>query len=369
MFMPEKIAQVRKQRLVSAAEAICEATDLAMSEHPSVYVIGEGVTDPKAIFGTTKGLAQKYGSKRVIESPISENGITGIAIGSALMGQRPVLIHQRVEFALLSMEQLINNAAKMRYVSRGQYKVPLVVRVIVGRGWGQGPWHSQSLETMFAYVPGLKVVMPSNPEDCGGLLLSAIADDNPVIFLEHRWVHYVTGYLSEVPTPIPLEGPRHLREGDGCTVVATSYMVLECLQAASALADAGVHVDLFDLRVLRPLELGSIIASVSRTRRLVVVDTGFVMFGIGAEVIAKIAEVAEYRFKCPPRRLGLPGHPTPSCRSLVETYYPRSPHIPANIGEVVGIEKERIAELQRSLSSMREELPLDIPHPSFQGPF
>lgn len=369
MFMPNDADRILAQRLVSAADAICEATDIAMARDSSVYVIGEGVTDPKAIFGTTKGLLHKYGPGRVIESPISENGITGIVIGSALMGQRPLLIHQRVEFALLSMEQLVNNAAKIHYVTQGRHKVPLVVRMIVGRGWGQGPAHSQSLEAMFAYIPGLKVVMPSQPEDCRGLLLAALADDNPVIFLEHRWVHYVTGHLAQIPAAIPLEGPRHLAQGDACTVVATSYMVLECLQAASALADAGVHIDLFDLRVLRPLDTSEIIASVRRTGRLLVIDTGYLTYGVGAEVIARAAEAVGAGFKSPPRRLGLPDHPTPSSKSLAETYYPRSPQIAAAVGEIAGIDKSRVADIVRTLSLVREKLPLDIPHPSFQGPF
>ena len=230
--MPE--GPILAGRVMTAAEAIREALDAAMSADPAVYLIGEGVADPKGIFGTTLGLAEKYGPQRVIEMPVAENGLTGVAIGSALMGQRPVMIHQRVEFCLLAMEQVVNNAAKLHYVSNGRHRVPLVIRLIVGRGWGQGPQHSQSLEALFAHVPGLKVVMPATAADAKGLLLGAIADDNPVVFIEHRWIHYARGRVPDGAAPMPLDGPRRLRAGGDVTVVATSYMVLEAMQAAEA---------------------------------------------------------------------------------------------------------------------------------------
>ena len=243
-----------ESRILNAAEALREAMDLALERWPEVYLIGEGVADPKGIFGTTVGLAEKYGPDRVIEMPVAENGLTGVAIGSALLGQRPVLVHQRVDFALLSLEQLFNTAAKSHYVTGGKHKVPLVVRMIVGRGWGQGPQHSQSLEAVFAHVPGLKVVMPATPAEFKGLLLGAIEDDNPVLMLEHRWLHYVTGEVPDGFTASPIEGPRLARAGKDVTVVASSYMVLEALRAADALSQAGCEAEVFDLRVLRPLD-------------------------------------------------------------------------------------------------------------------
>jgi pyruvate dehydrogenase E1 component beta subunit len=365
--MPE--GPIIAERVITAADAIREALDQALAADPAVYLMGEGVADPKGIFGTTTGLAQKYGPDRVIEMPVAENGLTGVAIGSALMGQRPVLIHQRVEFCLLAMEQLVNNAAKLHYVSGGRHAVPMVIRLVVGRGWGQGPQHSQSLEALFAHVPGLKLVMPATAADAKGLLLGAIADDNPVVFLEHRWVHYVSGQVPELAMPLALDGPRRLRIGEDVTVVATSYMVLEALQALDSLAGAGVSADLFDLRVLRPLEVAPIVESVRRTGRLVCVDTGYTTYGIGAEVAQRVTEACFGALRAPPRRLGLPDHPTPSSRTLAEAYYPRSSHIAAAIGEVASLNPAAVTAAQELLAARREDLPLDIPHPSFRGPF
>jgi len=356
-------------RIINAAAAIREATASAMRSDDRVFVMGEGATDPKGVFGTTAGLLEEFGKGRVMEMPVAENGWTGIAIGAALCGQRPILVHQRVEFSLLAMEQLVNNAAKIHYVSGGRHRAPLVVRLVVGRGWGQGPAHSQSLETLFAHIPGLKVVMPSSAADAKGLLLGAIEDDGPVIMIEHRWVHFAQGHVDEGAVAMPLDGPRRLREGDDCTVVATSYMTLEALQAVDALAAGGCNVDLFDLRVLRPLRLDAIIESVRRTGRLVTVDTGHATYGIGAEIVARVLTEAFGSMKAAPCRIGLPEHPTPSARSLAEVYYPRSPLIATRIAEVVGLPAHRIAELAHALGTTRDAVPLDIPHPSFKGPF
>jgi len=177
--------------------AIREALDQSMQEDANIFIIGEGVPDPKGIFGTTSGLREKYGEKRVLDMPVSENALTGVCIGAALTGLRPVLMHQRVDFSLLSMDQIINNAAKWHYMFGGQLKVPLVIRMIIGRGWGQGAQHSQNLQALFSHIPGLKVVMPSTAYDAKGLLISSIKDNNPVIFLEHRWLHNISGFVPE----------------------------------------------------------------------------------------------------------------------------------------------------------------------------
>jgi 2-oxoisovalerate dehydrogenase E1 component len=359
----------RTSHELSAEQAIRAATWQAMEADPAVFVMGEGVTDPKGIFGTTLGLRERFGHERVLEMPIAENGFTGAAIGAALMGRRPIVVHQRVEFALLAFEQLANNAAKMHYVSGGRHRVPLVVRLVVGRGWGQGPAHSQSLETLFSYIPGLKVVMPATPADCQGLLLGAIADDNPVIFIEHRWVHYARGQVPVSACALPLDGPQRLRAGDAVTLVATSYMTLEALQAAEALARRDCHVDLFDLRVLRPLNLDAIIKSVKRTGRLLTVDTGFSQLGIGAEITAQVTERCFPRLRAAPVRLGLPDHPTPSARSLAADYYPRSPQIAEAAARLAGLNEATIAAIGAELREVRDRLPLDIPHPAFRGPF
>lgn len=360
---------IPNQRILTAAQAICEATDLAMTADPSVILMGEGVADPKAIFGTTTNLLRKFGPERVVETPLAENGFTGVAIGAAINGMRPVIVHQRVEFSLLSLEQLVNNAAKMHYVSNGAHRVPLVVRMIIGRGWGQGPAHSQSLEVLFSHVPGLKVVMPSSAGDAKGLLLAAIEDDSPVIFIEHRWVHYVKGHVPSGHAAMALDGPTRLHEGDAATVVSNSYMTLETIQAVNALAEKAVAVDHFDLRVIRPLNVAPIVESVKRTGRLITVDTGFTTYGVGAEIVARVLESCCLQMKAAPRRLGLPEHPTPSSRSLAATFYSRSPDIAVAIAETVGMDASRRDDLRDILTAGRENIPLDIPHPSFQGPF
>lgn len=366
--MPDAARQFAP-RILDAADAIREGTAQAMRAYERVFVMGEGATDPKGVFGTTSGLVQEFGPNRVMEMPVAENGWTGIAIGAALCGQRPILVHQRVEFSLLAMEQLVNNAAKIHYVSGGRHRAPLVVRLVVGRGWGQGPAHSQSLEALFAHIPGLKVAMPSSAADAKGLLLGAVQDDGPVILIEHRWVHYARGHVDPEPIAMPLDGPRQLRSGDDCTVVSTSYMTLEALQAADALTAAGCNVDLFDLRVLRPLKLDAIVESVRRTGRLVTVDTGHATYGIGAEIVARVTAEAFSSLRAAPQRIGLPEHPTPSARTLAEAYYPRSPKIVATIGDVVGLPKAAIDEIVLRLAAERDSVPLDIPHPSFKGPF
>ncbi|MGB0670207.1 MAG: alpha-ketoacid dehydrogenase subunit beta [Rhodospirillales bacterium] len=365
--MPDsQISSTRKQ---SAAEALRDAMDHALASDPRVFLIGEGVADPKGIFGTTLGLIDAYGPERVIEMPVSENGLTGVAIGAAMMGQRPVLVHQRVEFCLLALEQLINNAAKAHYVSDGKHRVPLVVRMIIGRGWGQGPMHSQALENLFAMIPGLKVVMPAFPADAKGLLLGAIADDNPICFLEHRWMHYASADVPIANEPLALDGPKRIREGSDVTIVATSYMALEAVHAVDELKRVGLTADLFDLRILRPLVLDDIIASVRRTGRLICVDTGFKTLGIGAEIVARVTEACFADLRAAPVRLGLPDTPTPSSRSLAEVYYPTAETIAETAGNLCGAAAFAIRPVVKSLADQRASLPFDIPHPAFKGPF
>ena len=181
---------------VTYKEALLDAMNYCLDEDEKVHLFGLGVPDPKGIFGTTIGLQQKFGPERIFDMPTAENGMTGVAIGAALVGLKPVMTHQRVEFALLAFEQIINQAAKWHYMTGGAMKVPIVIRMIIGRGWGQGPQHSQSLEVFFAHIPGLKVVAPATPADAKGLLIRSIKDDNPVIFMEHRWLHDTKGFVS-----------------------------------------------------------------------------------------------------------------------------------------------------------------------------
>jgi acetoin:2,6-dichlorophenolindophenol oxidoreductase subunit beta len=356
-------------RVITSAQAIHEALDLALAERSDTYVLGEGVADPGGIFGTTKGLVDVYGPERVVEMPVAENGLTGIAIGSALMGRRPIMTHQRIDFALLCLEQLFNTAAKSHYVTNGAHRVPLTVRMVIGRGWGQGPQHSQSLEAMFAYFPGLKVVMPSTPADFKGMLLASIEDDNPVIFIEHRWLHYVSGDVPKGWYTADLDRPHKIHSGERATVVASSYMTLEALRAVTALAQRGCAVDLFDLRVLRPLNVTAIIDSVRRTGRLIVCDTGWRTLGLGAEIVAQVVERAYSDLKRAPIRIGLPDHPTPSSLALAESYYPGSVDIIDALQRLCELPEADASAARAEVIALRQGVPIDKPDPAFKGPF
>ena len=359
----------RADEPVSMAEALREAMDLAMERDPSVILIGEGVADPAAIFGTTTGLPQAYGADRVIESPVSENGMTGVAIGAAIQGARPVMTHQRVDFLLLALEQLANNAAKMHFTFGGAIEVPIVVRGIIGRGWGQSAQHAQSLESVFAHFPGLTVLMPSTPYDAKGMLLAAVADPNPVIFLEHRWLHRTTGIVPEGYYESPLDSAQVARVGSDATVVATSLMVVESIRAARALDAIGVSLEVIDLRVVRPLDVDSVVTSVEKTGHLLVADTGWTQFGVGAEVIASVTERALAALRAAPSRLGLAPTPAPASRALIGDYYPDAGRVVLSIGRMLGTSGAEIEEALRALGPRNSGLPLDVPDPEFKGPF
>ena len=353
----------------TAAMAILDATDQAMARDPSVFVLGEGVADPKRIFGTTAGLLEKYGPSRVIETPISENALTGIAIGAAMRGKRPILIHQRVEFALLAMEQLVNNAAKTRYVTNGRYGMPFVMRLVIGRGWGQGPAHSQSLEPLFAHIPGLVVAMPAMPADAKSMMTAALTGSDPVVFLEHRWFHYAQGPVPDRTPGQPLTGAKVIRPGRDMTVVATSYGVYEALEAAEVLAMHDVSLEVLDLRLLRPLGLSDIVDSVTRTGRLITVDTGWTAFGAGSEIVASVAERCFGALKAPPKRLGLEDRPTASSRSLTSGYYPDAAKIISAVCDGLDLpDAVRLSSLEDA-KARRAGLMPDVPNPSFKGPF
>ena len=357
------------ERTISMGQAIREGLIAAAAADRSILVMTEGVTDPSAFYGTTKGIEDHVERARLIELPISENGMMGVAVGAALAGKRPVINLQRVEFVLLAMEQLLNNAAKAHYVSNGRHRVPLVLRMVVGRGWGQGPEHSQSLEAIFAHVPGLKVVMPALPADGKGLLLAAIADDNPVVIIEHRWCHYATGVVPDGLYQTPLDGPKVIRQGRDVTIVATSYMTLEAMRAADALAEIGCAAEVVDMRVIRPLNIEPIAASVAKTGRLITVDTGFRMFGIGAEVSAQVVERCFGALKAAPVRLGLPDHPTPSSRGMVTGFYPDAMGIVREAGGMLGLDAGKVEAAVAGIEARRQGLPVDVPDPSFKGPF
>jgi pyruvate dehydrogenase E1 component beta subunit len=350
-------------RNLTFAQAVNEALQIAMTNDPSVICFGLGVDDPKAIFETTRGLKEKFGSGRVWDMPTSENAMTGVAIGAALQGLRPVMVHQRLDFFLLAMDQLINNAAKWHYMFGGQRSVPITIRLILGRGWGQGPTHSQSLHSWFAHIPGLKVVMPTSPEDAKGLLLSSIRDPNPVLFLEHRWLHNTVGNVPDGDTPIPIGKARLLREGLDVTIVAMSYMVVEALHALDHLKNTGVSCDLIDLRTINPIDWAAITASVRKTGRLLVLDTGAMTGSLAGEIIARVAGECWDQLKVRPQRITMPDIPEPTSFGLTRGLHPRAENIVQSVNGMLG------RPLTQSTSLGRTDVPHDVPGDWFKGPF
>ena len=349
--------------VMTYAAAIRDALVVALTRDPGVIVYGLGTTDPKGVFGTTLGLHESFGTHRVFDMPTSENAMTGIGIGAAIGGLRPVMTHQRLDFALLSVDQLVNNAAKWHFMFGSRRSVPLTVRMIIGRGWGQGPTHSQSLQAWFAHIPGLKVVMPATAEDAKGLLLASIFDNDPVVFLEHRWLHAMTGDVPEGDHRVPIGRARLARHGNDVTIVTSSLMTVEALHAVDHLAARGIGCDLIDLRTVRPIDWATIEASVRRTGRLLALDSGYVTGGIAGEIVARVVESCWPVLRAAPRRLAMPDVPEATSPALTEHYHVRAEHIAAAVGDLVGRAVDPAA-----LAAARRH-PYDVPGDWFKGPF
>lgn len=322
-------------RALSFREAIREATVQAMQADPRVFVLGEGVTDPGGVFGSTTGLRRQFGPQRVWEIPIAENGLTGVAIGAAAAGLRPVFVHMRMDFLPMCMDQLVNHAAKWHYMTGGTVQVPLTIRSIIGRGWGSAAQHSQALHGLFLGVPGLKIAVPSTPYDAKGLLLSAIEDGNPVLIAEHRWLYDVMGYVPEERYTVPMGQAVVRRPGQDVTIVALSQMVYEAARAATALAKEGIEAEIIDPRTLRPLDVPAIAASVRKTGRLVVADQGCLTGGASAEIVCRVCESVLDALRAPPRRVALPDVPTPCSAVLEQAYYPGAAQIVQAVKELI----------------------------------
>lgn len=309
-------------RKLTVPQAIREALDQALERDERVFVMGQGVDDPSGMFGTTLDLHKKYGSERVFDTPLSENGLMGVAVGAAIAGARPVYIHNRPDFLLLAMDQIVNHASKWSYMFGGHVNCPLVIRAVIGRGWGSAAQHSQSLHGLFMHVPGLKLVMPSTAHDAKGLLLTSIADNNPVIFIEHRWLYKHEGHVPEELYSIPFGKGVVRREGKDATVVGISYMAIEALRAAAQLEEEGFDIEVIDPRTLKPLDEDIILQSVKKTGRLIIVDTDWVTGGAGAEIAAIVAEKGFEYLKAPIKRVGWPDVPIPASYVLEDEFYP-----------------------------------------------
>jgi pyruvate dehydrogenase E1 component beta subunit len=322
------------KRPLSYAQAIYEATLLALESDPSVHLFGEGATDPFGIYSTTKDLHKRFSQKRVFDMPISEGLITGLGIGMALMGLRPIVIHPRNDFLLLALDQLCNHAAKWRFMFGKSLEVPLVVRSVACRGWGSASQHAQALHSILAHFPGLNVLLPFTPYDAKGFLLWAVLkSSDPTIIMEHKWLWNLKGEVPEGRYFCKPASPRILREGKDVTLVGISYGVADALSGAQKLQEMGISAEVIDLRSLRPLKMDSIYESVKKTGRVVVIDTAHLGFGASGEIISRIFEkVSLGVFKGPPIRIGLPDSPIPAASEA--TYYYSSEDIKNIVAEV-----------------------------------
>lgn len=309
---------------LSFGQAIHAALSHAMERDPTVFIMGIGVDDHKAVFGTTTGLVARFGRERVFDTPISEGAMTGVAIGAALGGLKPIHVHIRADFLYLAMDQLLNVAAKWRSMFGGSRSVPLVVRAVIGRSWGQGAQHSQSLQSLFMHVPGIKVAMPTTPADAQGLLLAAIADPNPVILFEHRRLYDTIGEVPDPPVAVAFGRAAVRREGLDLTIVASSHMVIESLHAAELLEQHGISVEIIDPITLVPLDEDTIIRSIAKTGHLLVVDASWTACGVSAEIAALAAEKAFTALRGPVRRLGMQPVVCPVSKPLENAFYPNA---------------------------------------------
>ena len=322
-------------RVLSYGAAINEALSIALEQNPGVFVLGQGVDDPSAMFGTTRGLQQKFGAERVFDTPLSEEGMMGVATGAAMNGQRPVFMHNRPDFVLLAFNQLVTHAAKFHFMDNGQTSVPLVVWAAIGRGWGSGAQHSQAIQGMLMGVPGLKIVMPSTPHDAKGLLLSAILDDNPVCVFEHRWLMRKDGVVPEGAYRVPIGKGIVRRPGKDVTIAGASHAIELGMQAAKMLADDGIDAEVVDLRTIKPLDEAIVLESLKKTGRLVAVDTAWSIGGVCAELGCLAAEKGFASLKAPVRRVALPDVPTPAGYTLEQFFYPDAAKIATAARELI----------------------------------
>lgn len=309
------------RRTLSYAAAIREATSQEMERTNDVFVLGLGVDDPIGLYGSTKGLHEEFGADRCFDTPISEDAMTGLAIGAAIAGMRPIHVHQRMDFLLLCMNQIINMAAKMSYMTDGAVNVPIVIRSVIGRSWGQGAQHSQALHSLFMHIPGLKVVAPTTPHDAKGCMISAIRDNSPVIFMEHRMLYGNEGIVPTDDYTIDFGNARTLAIGTDITIVAISHMVVEAIRATHLLADVGISAEVIDPISLTPLDTDTILKSAQKTGNLLVVDTSWTSCGASAEILAQIVE-SENTENINLQRLGFQGTPCPTTRNLELEFYP-----------------------------------------------
>lgn len=323
-------------RSLTYAQAIREAHAQLLRADSRVFLFGQGLWSPWYAGTSLKGIDKEFGRDRVLDSPVSENATTGAAVGAAIAGMRPIVFHPRMDFMLLAVDPIVNQAANWAYLFGGQVGVPLVIRSVINRGGEQGAQHSQAFQAMFMHVPGLKVVMPSTPYDAKGLLISAVYDGNPVLYIDDRWLYDDAGDVPEDLYRVPIGQAAVQRSGRHITIVATSYMAAQARRAVEVLELRGVDAELIDLRSIKPWDRETVLASVSKTGHLVVADAAWTTGGVAAEIAATVAGELFHALKAPVRRVCLPDAPAPTSRTLEAAYYVGAEDIVTAVEKVMG---------------------------------
>jgi pyruvate/2-oxoglutarate/acetoin dehydrogenase E1 component len=322
-------------RTLSYAQAIREAHAQLLQSDERVFLLGQGVWSPWYAGTSLHDIDREFGRARVIESPVAENATTGAAVGAALAGMRPIVFHPRMDFMFLAIDPIVNQAANWSYMFEGRIGVPIVIRAVINRGGEQAAQHSQAVHSWFMHVPGLKVVMPSTPYDAKGLLIAAVADGNPVIYIDDRWLYSDEGPVPEEMYAVPIAVAEVRRVGRDITIVAASFMAREAVRAATELAARGVDAEVIDLRSIKPWDRSLVLDSVERTGRLVIADSGWTTAGIGAEIAATVVAERLRSLKAPIARVSLPDVPAPMSRSLEQVYYKSAADITTTVLELL----------------------------------
>jgi len=316
-------------RTLTYAQAIREAFEQLLASDSRVFVIGQGLWSPWYVGTSMQDLDRRFGRDRIIDTPVSENATTGAAIGAALAGMRPIVVHPRMDFMLLAADPIINQAANWSYMFGGQIGVPLVIRSIINRGGEQGAQHSQALQAFFLHVPGIKIVMPASPFDAKGLLIAAVRDGNPVMYIDDRWLYDSVGEVPSEMYEVPIGSGVVRTSGSQLTIVASSWMTEQALEAAETLRARGLSAEVIDLRSIKPWDRQLVLTSVRKTGRLIVADGGWTTGGVAAEIAATVGNEAFDYLKAPVQRVALPDAPAPTSRVLERAYYPTDKHIVA----------------------------------------
>ncbi len=332
-------------RTLTYCQALNEAMKQEMRRDEGVFVYGIDVADHKRTFNSHAGLVEEFGPERCFCTPLSEDAMTGFGLGAAINGLHPIHVHMRVDFFLLCMNQLANMVACQRFATGGRLGAPMVIRAIIGRGWGQSFQHSKTLHSWFAHVPGIRVVMPSTPQDAKGMLISAIRDDNPVVVIEHRWLYDAVGEVPEDPYETPLQGAKIIRQGNDITFLATSWMNVEALQAAEILKRRhGVDAEVIDARSITDFDANTVCASVAKTGRLLVADNDWLYCGFSAEAATQVYDRLHGQLKGPVARVGLSATHCPCTRPLENVFYQNAIQIIRSVEQSLGLPEADLAE-------------------------